>query len=57
MVHPISVHFPFDKIEGTTVPGDIDAKVYNAPALVNGICGRALSFNGRNQYADMGDQT
>ncbi len=51
------LHFPLDYIEGTTLIGDIDATVYNNPVLVDGIRGKALSFNGRNQYADLGDQT
>ena len=51
------LHFPFDNIEGATAIGDINATLYNNPLLVDGILGKALSFNGINQYADFGDQT
>ena len=51
------LHFPFDKIELGSTIGDINATLYNNPVQVDGIQGKALSFNGINQYADFGDQT
>ncbi len=51
------LYFPFDIIENGNVVGDINATLYNNPLQVDGIRGRALAFDGTNQYADFGDQT
>ncbi len=51
------LHFPLDNIETGRALGDINATLYNNASLVDGIQGKALSFNGIDQYADLGDQT
>ena len=51
------LHFPFDNIADSKALGAINATLYNNPLEVNGIQGKALSFNGINQYADYGNQT
>ena len=51
------LQLPFDNIEGTTAIGDLNATLHNNPVQVDGIHGKALSFDGTNQYADLGNQT
>ena len=48
------MYFPFDDIVGDTLLGDINATLHNSPTLVPGIRNQAMSFNGVNQWADLG---
>ena len=44
---------PMDNKENNILLGDINMELHGNPALVAGIHGRALSFNGINQYAEI----
>ena len=46
-------HLPMDIITGNILQGDIDATLFGSPALVDGVRGKALSFNGVDQYAEI----
>ena len=48
------LHFPMDDIIDDVLVGDINATVYNSPGVVEGVKGRAVSFNGLDQWADVG---
>ena len=49
---------PMDTIENdNTLLGDIDMTLHGNPDLVDGVRGRALSFNGVDQYAEISEHT
>ena len=49
------LHFPSDKLtNGSILEGDINMNLNGNPALVNGVRGKALLFNGVDQYAEIG---
>ena len=43
-----------DDIIDCKIVGDINGTLYNNPTLVDGVRGKALYFDGINQYADLG---
>ena len=45
-----------DDSVGNRLQGDMEATLYNNPTLMTGMRGNALSFNGINQWADLGLQ-
>ena len=49
---------PMDTIENdNTLVGDINMRLHGGPVLVDGVRGKALSFNGVDQYAEMSEHT
>ena len=42
-----------DTITGNILQGDVDATLFGNPTLVDGVRGKALSFNGVDQYAEI----
>ena len=42
---------PMDIIRDNILKGDVDATLFGGPASVDGVRGKALSFNGVDQYA------
>src|SRR5262245_3535137 len=55
----LEAHWSFDGTVGAAVRDDsgpaLDGVLVNHPPLVPGVNGRALSFNGANQWVDIGD--
>lgn len=55
----LEAHWSFDGTGGDSVRDDsgnaLDGMLVNHPALVPGVNGRALSFNGARQWVDIGD--
>jgi hypothetical protein len=55
----LEAYWSFDRIGDDSVPDDsgsgLDGVLVNQPALVSGVSGRALSFNGSNQWVNVGD--
>ena len=49
-------YFPMDEMVGNRFQGDVAATLHNNPTLVAGILGKALSFDGINQWTDLGLQ-
>ena len=47
-------YFPMDDIIDDLVIGDVNLTLHNNPTLVEGVNGKALSFNGVDQWADLG---
>ena len=47
-------HFPMDQVVDGNPVGDINATINGDPRLVNGVRGKAISFNGVDQWADYG---
>ena len=47
-------YFPMDDIIDGLVIGDVNLTLHNNPILVAGVNGKALSFNGIDQWADLG---
>ena len=43
-----------DDIIDDLVIGDVNLTLHNNPILVEGVNGKALSFNGIDQWADLG---
>ena len=50
-------HLPMDTITGNVLKADVDATLFGNPTLVDGVRGKALSFNGVNQYAEINSHT
>ena len=50
-------HLPMDTITGNVLKGDVDATLFGNPTLVDGVRGKALFFNGVNQYAEINAHT
>ena len=50
-------HLPMDTMTGSVLKGDVDVTLFGNPTLVDGVRGRALSFNGVNQYAEIDAHT
>ena len=48
------LYFPFDNTVDDILLGDINATLHNSPILVPGIRNQAMSFNGIDQWADLG---
>ena len=42
---------PMDTITDNILQGNVDAALFGGPTLVDGVRGKALSFNGVDQYA------
>ena len=42
---------------GNVLKGDVDVTLFGNPTLVDGVRGKALSFNGVDQYAEINDHT
>ena len=42
---------------GNVLKGYVDATLFGNPTLVDGVRGKALSFNGVNQYAEISSHT
>ena len=47
-------YLPMDTIRGNTLIGGVDGYLHGSPALVAGVKGHALKFNGENQWVDLG---
>ena len=50
-------HLPMDTMTGNVLQGDVDATFFGNPTLVDGVRGKALSFNGVDQYAEINTHT
>ena len=48
---------PMDTIHGDTLQGDVNMTLYGSATLVPGIRGKALSFNGDSQFAEIENHT
>ena len=46
-----------DTITDNALKGDVDATLFGNPTLVDSVRGKALSFNGVNQYAEINAHT
>ena len=42
---------PMDTVTDNILQGDVNATLFDGPALVDRVRGKALSLNGENQYA------
>ena len=49
-----SYYFPMNNVIDDVLIGDINITLHNDLTLVDGVNGKALSFNGINQWADLG---
>ena len=49
-----SYYFPLNNVIDDVLIGDINITLHNDLTLVDGVNGKALSFNGINQWADLG---
>ena len=47
-------YFPMNNVIDDVVMGDINITLHNDLTLVDGVHGKALFFNGINQWADLG---
>ena len=45
------LRLPMNTITNNILQGDVNAALFGGPALVDGVRGKALSFNGVDQYA------
>ena len=50
-------HLPMDTITDNAFKGDVDETLFGNPTLDDGVRGKALSFNGVNQYAEINAHT
>ena len=50
-------HLPMDTVTGNVLKGDVDVTLFVYPTLVDGVRGKALSFNGVDQYAEIDAHT
>ena len=51
----LMLHFPMDKLTNDSIlEGDINMNLNGNPVLVNGVRGKAVSFNGVDQDAEIG---